>query len=81
MSKHPGKSFLNNYGEFPNFSVKYYLTFTFLFLRDASYPILMTPLHFWEWRNEGRLGDARSRGWKGQREFGNGEVQAGGITK
>ena len=47
LSKHTGKLFLNNYGEFPSFSVKYHLIFTLL-LRDASLPIFMTLLHFWE---------------------------------
>ena len=48
LSKHTGKLFLNHYGEFPSFSVKYHLIFTLLFLRDASLPIFMTLLHFWE---------------------------------
>lgn len=48
LSKHTGKLFLNNNGEFPSFSVKYHLIFTLLFLRDASLPIFMTLLHFWE---------------------------------
>lgn len=48
LSKHTGKLFLNNYGEFPSFSVKYHLIFTLLFLRDASLPIFMTLLHFCE---------------------------------
>ena len=48
LYKHIGKFFLNNYGEFPYFSVKYHFIFTLLFLRDASLPIFLTLLHFWE---------------------------------
>lgn len=47
LYKHIGNFFLNNYGEFPYFSVIYHLIFTLLFLRDASLPIFMALLHFW----------------------------------
>lgn len=41
LSKNLAKLILNRFGEFPNFSLTYYLI-TFLLLRDASYPILIS---------------------------------------
>ena len=74
LYKHIGKFFLNNYGEFPYFSVIYHLHITVLKRCFSSH--LYGTVAF---LSERRLGDVR--GWRRQGGFGNGEFQEGRLAK